>query len=227
MKKIITFLCLISYCFCNAQSKRIYLTFDDGPSLSMDTIMTTLGQYGVKGTFFVKGANCDSLPNVIKRAVNEGHLLGCHSNKHPYFTSVTSDSCVIELKNSVATIKRVSGMDVGYFRFPYFAFTTTQKNWIKSRGLTPVLTSIDPYDWDGTRSAARIIEWIVDNLNPSSANVVTLHTIPDPINSGVNYTNTNEMLPQLILDCRALGYEFYLLDKQVNYNGLSYTPPTN
>lgn len=61
----------------------IILTFDDGPNPGVtDKFLDLLGEYGVKATFFVIGANAKRNPALMDRIINEGHIVGNHSMTH-------------------------------------------------------------------------------------------------------------------------------------------------
>lgn len=62
--------------------KRVYLTFDDGPSSNTDRILDILDEYGVKATFFVVGKN--NYSEQYRRIVADGHTLAMHSYSHVY-----------------------------------------------------------------------------------------------------------------------------------------------
>lgn len=64
--------------------KRVYLTFDDGPSRNTDKILDILAEYNVKATFFVIGSSEEEDLKRYKRIVDEGHTLGMHSYSHNY-----------------------------------------------------------------------------------------------------------------------------------------------
>lgn len=64
--------------------KKVYLTFDDGPSNNTDKILDILAEYNVKATFFVVGYDDTVSKERYKRIVNEGHSLGIHSYSHNY-----------------------------------------------------------------------------------------------------------------------------------------------
>lgn len=66
------------------QDKKVYLTFDDGPSKNTDKILDILAEYNVKATFFVTGKTDEEAKNRYKRIVDEGHTLGMHSYFHNY-----------------------------------------------------------------------------------------------------------------------------------------------
>lgn len=60
----------------------IALTFDDGPYSYTNTLLDTLAEYGAVATFFLNGINLGSItsyPDVLQRAVAEGHQLGSHT----------------------------------------------------------------------------------------------------------------------------------------------------
>ena len=65
-------------------NKKVYLTFDDGPTNNTDLILDILADYNVKATFFVIGQEDDVSKERYKRIVDEGHILGMHSHSHKY-----------------------------------------------------------------------------------------------------------------------------------------------
>ena len=66
------------------EGKKVYLTFDDGPSENTVKILDILKEYQVKATFFVIGDTDDYALQVYRRIVDEGHTLGMHSYSHQY-----------------------------------------------------------------------------------------------------------------------------------------------
>ena len=60
----------------DGQKRKVYLTFDDGPSSNTDAILDILKQYGVKATFFVTGKPEEQYKEMYQRIVEEGHTLG-------------------------------------------------------------------------------------------------------------------------------------------------------
>lgn len=62
---------------------QIVLTFDDGPVPGVtNKVLDLLAEYNVKATFFVIGTNVKAYPDLMKRIVNEGHIVGNHSMSH-------------------------------------------------------------------------------------------------------------------------------------------------
>jgi len=65
-------------------TKKVYLTFDDGPSKYTSEILDILAEYNVKATFFVIGKTDENSKKMYQRIVDEGHTLGMHSYSHLY-----------------------------------------------------------------------------------------------------------------------------------------------
>lgn len=63
---------------------KVYLTFDDGPSIYTDEILDILDRYHVKATFFVVGKDGSEAEEALQRIVEDGHTLGMHSYSHKY-----------------------------------------------------------------------------------------------------------------------------------------------
>src|SRR5437868_2289749 len=53
--------------------KIIALTFDDGPTQNLDTVLQILKKYHVPATFFFTGNEMAINPELTKKAINEGH----------------------------------------------------------------------------------------------------------------------------------------------------------
>ncbi len=64
--------------------KRVYLTFDDGPSKQTKRVLDILKEKDVKATFFCIGRDDEYSKGIYKRIVKEGHTLGMHSYSHIY-----------------------------------------------------------------------------------------------------------------------------------------------
>lgn len=101
MKKLVAFFLLISFSTLYADESidkdfsiknlgdihighnEIILTFDDGPNPGVtNRILDILQDYNVKATFFVIGKNVIAYPELMKRILDEGHIVGNHSMTH-------------------------------------------------------------------------------------------------------------------------------------------------
>ena len=63
--------------------REVALTFDDGPTPGpTDSILDALGAAGATATFFVIGRHAEAHPDLVRRAVDEGHVVGNHTLDH-------------------------------------------------------------------------------------------------------------------------------------------------
>ena len=69
------------------QTKRIFLTIDDGPSQVTPKVLDVLKKYKVKATFFIIGSQVKGNEGKIRRIWSEGHAIGNHSYHHIYHGS--------------------------------------------------------------------------------------------------------------------------------------------
>lgn len=106
--------------FSFAAEKRIYLTFDDGPSTVVTgRILDILKEEDVKATFFVVGDRIEGREEVLRRIAAEGHTIGVHSQTHIYRSIYSSDEALLKDVDACAeTIRRVTGITSRVYRFP-------------------------------------------------------------------------------------------------------------
>ena len=105
--------------------KCVYLTFDDGPSDKVTpAILDILKEENVPATFFIVGVNAEKRPELLKRAVREGHTLGVHSYSHKYKEIYASvDALIKDIEACNEIIKGVTGKYSKIYRFPGGSFT--------------------------------------------------------------------------------------------------------
>ena len=84
----------------HSETKRAFLTFDDGPSSVTNTILDVLKQENVKATFFVLGSRVEAKPDVVKRIYDEGHYIANHGYSHVYENIYASPQAVLDEYNT-------------------------------------------------------------------------------------------------------------------------------
>ena len=102
----------------NTDEKVIYLTFDEGYENGYTAkILDILKDNDVKAIFFVTSPYIRDNPDLIKRMVDEGHIVGNHSNTHPSMPTVTGDETKFnnEFKDVEDKFKEVTGEDMPKF----------------------------------------------------------------------------------------------------------------
>lgn len=107
----------------HSENKRVFLTFDDGPSQTVTpVILDTLKRENIKATFFLLGSRVELSPDIVKREYEEGHYLASHGYSHVYSQIYASPQSVLdEYNKSIILIKNAIGVqeyEPHLFRFP-------------------------------------------------------------------------------------------------------------
>lgn len=99
--------------------KKIYLTFDDGPTQMTYKVLKVLKKNNIKATFFFNGAKDNDGKKVIKEIVKEGHLLALHTYSHDYKKVYKSPKAFLkDLEKNRINFLKATGYDCRIFRFP-------------------------------------------------------------------------------------------------------------
>ncbi|MDE7271977.1 MAG: polysaccharide deacetylase [Lachnospiraceae bacterium] len=178
--------------------RRVYLTFDDGPSANTDKILDILEQYGVKATFFVVGK--DGYAEQYRRIVEEGHTLAMHSYSHKYSEIYASlDAYKADLMKLHDFLYELTGEDCSVVRFPGGSSNTISH--VNMWELIHYLNQENMvyFDWNvssgdaasGGRSADQITSNVLDNIDKFDNAVVLFH-------DAVGKDTTVEALPVII-----------------------------
>lgn len=195
------------------EGKRVFLTFDDGPSTSVTPhILDTLKKYNIKATFFVLGNRVSDNAELIKREYNEGHYIANHGYSHRYDKIYASSKNVLkEYNKTEQEIKKALG-DENYssnlFRFPGGSIGGEYDKIKEKAKIDLERNQIAYLDWNAlTNDAAGAYtkEKIIKNLKKTVENknnvVVLMHDAPDKI-------LTYETLEDIIKYLQEKGYSF-------------------
>lgn len=180
--------------------KKVFLTFDDGPSVYTDTILDICRSYQVKVTFFVVGKTGEKNEELYRRIVEEGHTIGMHSYSHKYSEIYESLASYQEdLEKLQAYIYEVTGVTADICRFPGGSSNTVSK--VPMQDLIDYLgeKGIDYYDWNvssgdasGEEYTAReIADNVLNGIESNNTSIVLMHDAADK-------TQTIEALPIII-----------------------------
>lgn len=102
------------------KDKKIALTFDDGPNETTLLVLDLLKTHNAKAAFFCIGKNIEKHPDILKKMVADGHIIGNHSYNHSHFFDFyRKDKVAEEIKQTDSIIESVTGKKVRFFRPPY------------------------------------------------------------------------------------------------------------
>jgi len=182
--------------------KRIALTFDDVPDdYFTPLILDTLKQLHVKATFFVVGNRAESHPEIVRRMITEGHIIGNHSYSHANLPKIADSAFRDEVLRTEDIIKKITGKTMLFIRPPYGNVSEEQIKWIASQHMKIINWNVDSLDWKGL-SADQVKANIMSNI--SSGAIVLQHGAGGV---GEDLTGTIEALPSMVAELRAQNIE--------------------
>ena len=152
--------------------KKVYLTFDDGPSIHTAEILDILKKNNVKATFFVVHHDEPGLEKLYSRIVDDGHTIGMHSYSHVYEELYASEEAFEkDVKDIHDYIKKVTGVDSKFYRFPGGSSNDVSDN-VNTSDMIDFLDreGIVYFDWNSASLDAEDSSLSPDELN---ANVMT------------------------------------------------------
>src|SRR5205823_14009048 len=129
----------------------------------------------IKATFFLIGENAAEYPQIVQRAVREGHEIGNHSWSHPRLSKLSDDAVRQQLRRTEEAIKSAAGIRPTLMRPPYGELSTRQKRWINQEfGYRIILWDVDPLDWKNPGSTT-VSNRILKETRPGS--IILSHDI--------------------------------------------------
>ena len=195
------------------EGKRVFLTFDDGPSDTVTPhILDILKKYNIKATFFVLGNRVSNHKELIQREYNEGHYIANHGYSHRYDKIYSSSSKVLEEYNKTeAAIKKALGnkeYEGNLFRFPggsvggsYDKVKKQAKKQLKKEGIAYLDWNALTNDANGAKSKKEIIKNLKTTIQNKDNVVVLMH---DAADKKLTYQSLEEVIKYL----KKQGYNF-------------------
>jgi peptidoglycan/xylan/chitin deacetylase (PgdA/CDA1 family) len=198
----------------NPNLPEIALTFDDGPYPPYTSeILAVLKKYDVKATFFCVGHQVVRHPELVKQEFDEGHTVAIHSWDHVYLTGYSAAAIDKQLSDTAESLKKVTGVQPGFFRPPYGAYNSVVLGEANKLGLTTFLWNDVASDW--LLPGSQVISARVINA-ARYGSIVLLHDGDgDHYNPIASREQTVQALPAIITTLRAHGYRFVTLDQLV------------
>ncbi|OGO17204.1 MAG: hypothetical protein A2Z15_00895 [Chloroflexi bacterium RBG_16_50_11] len=197
----------------NTTDKVVALTFDDGPNGIYTTqILDILGEYDIKATFFVIGKNVLFYPDIARRMIAEGHVIGNHSNTHDANHALSAQGSR-DLEDAQEIILNVTGVLPHLYRPPHGKKTPWELDCVNENSLIEILWSVAANDQpnpdtDLDKAVQTFVGKIVSKAYPGS--IILLHD-----GYGTEHNNQNsdrsftvKALRSIIEQLLAQGYRF-------------------
>ena len=197
----------------HSETKRAFLTFDDGPSQNTKDILNILKDNNIKATFFVLGSQVEVFPETTNRIYDEGHFIANHGYSHKYSSIYQSPEQILNEYNQcnqiVANTIKVPEYNSHLFRFPGGSVGGKYAQ-IKCQAI-PLLeqNNILYVDWNSLTGDSEKVnpteEYLMDNLKKTSEGKNSLVIL---MHDSQSKRITVDFLPKVIEYLRQQGYEF-------------------
>ena len=191
----------------DGSEKVLYLTFDAGYENGCTAqILDTLKKHDVKAAFFLVGNYLQRNADLVRRMVEEGHIVGNHTMTHPNMSTITDISAFrAELECLETLFREITGKELPkYYRPPQGIYSEENLKMAQELGYHTVFWSLAYKDWDNDNQPTA--DYALGKLVPRTHNgaVILLHS--------TSQTNA-EVLDELLTQWKDLGYRFETIDK--------------
>ncbi|MBQ7953139.1 MAG: delta-lactam-biosynthetic de-N-acetylase [Clostridia bacterium] len=188
----------------NTNEKVMYLTFDEGYENGYTAkILDVLKKTNTPAAFFVTGPYIKNEPELIKRMVEEGHVVGNHTVNHPSMPDLNEEEITSELVGLNDSFKELTGQDMKFMRPPKGEFSEKTLAAIQKNGYKSVFWSIAYADWNTNNQKG--VNYAVEQVTKQFHNgaVILLHAVSEDNANG---------LEQIINIAKEQGYTFKSLE---------------
>lgn len=198
-------------------TKKVYLTFDDGPGSQTGKILDILKKNHVKATFFVTGKEDASSKKIYQRIVKEGHTLAMHSYSH--IQDVIYDSKEAfekDLKQINRCLYEATGVHTKFYRFP--GGSSTQNTSLPIQNFIDVLKKnhylyldwnvISPDINNANATKEQVVTGVMQGVDAYDTAVVLMYDVADK-------PMTVKALPSIIKQIKVKNYELLPVDESM------------
>lgn len=183
--------------------KNIYLTFDNGYENGLThNILDTLKEKNVKAIFFLTYDYVNAEEELVKRMINEGHIIGNHSYYHSDMPKVSIEKAKENITKLHEFVKEKYNYEMNLFRFPMGNFSDRTLALAENLNYKTLFWSFAYKDWETNNQMdkEKALKILKERLHPGA--IYLLHS--------VSKTNT-EILGDFIDYAISSGYNFKIM----------------
>lgn len=193
----------------DTKEKVLYLTFDAGyENGNTAKILDALKKHQAPAAFFLVGNYLKTSPELVKRMVKEGHIVGNHTFHHPDMSQIsTMETFSKELGDLEKLYQQTTGQEMKkFYRPPQGRYSEKNLEMAKKLGYHTIFWSLAYVDWYESQQPTReeAFKKLIPRVHPGA--IVLLHS--------TSRTNA-QILDELLTKWEELGYTFRSLDQLV------------
>lgn len=193
----------------NTEEKVVALTFDDGPTEKVDSILQILNDEDVKATFFLIGNEIKLYPEETKKLVLSGQQIGNHTFSHKRMIFKSLSYIEKEIKETDALIREMGYSGTIQFRSPNCKKLILLPYYLKQSNRKNITWNLEPNSFpEINASSEEIAKYVIGNIKPGS--IILLHPMYEDNNISVG------AIPLIIKGLKEKGYEFKTINELVN-----------
>jgi peptidoglycan-N-acetylmuramic acid deacetylase len=158
--------------------KVIYLTFDEGYENGYTPkILDVLRDNGVKAVFFITGPYLKQNEDLVRRMVEEGHIVGNHTLHHPSLPTISDRQIEEEVLGLDRVFHEKFGKNMKYLRPPRGEYSERTLAITQKLGYCNLFWSFAYDDWykDKVRGADYAYDIVMRNLHNGA--ILLLHAV--------------------------------------------------
>ena len=185
--------------------KTLFLTFDEGYENGFTPmILDVLAKTKTPAAFFVTGPYLEGQGEIIKRMIDEGHIVGNHTVNHLNLPKQPKETVISDISTLNEMCESLYGYKMKYVRPPEGEFSEKSLAITDSLGMRTIMWSFAYKDWDvnSQKGADYAYESVMPYLHDGA--IILLHAVS---------SDNASALERIITDAKKQGYTFKSLDE--------------
>jgi peptidoglycan/xylan/chitin deacetylase (PgdA/CDA1 family) len=187
--------------------KKVYLTFDDGPTPEItEWVLAQLKKYNFKATFFCIGNNIEKHPDLFNQLITEGHAVGNHTFNHVKGWNTPNKTYLKEVEKCEGMIQHYSiNQNLSkLFRPPYGKIKPLQSRKLRKLGYKIIMWDVLSADYKQTITKEKCLENVIKNVE--SGSIIVFH---DSVKA---FPNLEFVLPKTLQFLSENGYQCEIIN---------------
>jgi peptidoglycan/xylan/chitin deacetylase (PgdA/CDA1 family) len=154
--------------------KKVFLTFDDGPTPEItEWVLKQLEQYQAKATFFCIGNNIEKHPELFLKTIAAGHAIGNHTFNHLKGWKTSTKNYIENVKLYETEHNKLNIDNCSLFRPPYGKIKPSQAKVLQKLGYKIIMWDVLSRDYNQNISKEQCLQNILNNIEIGS--IIVFH----------------------------------------------------